>query len=34
MKIHLVGDELLRADRWMDRHNKANRHFLQFYECA
>jgi hypothetical protein len=34
MKIHPVGDELLHADRWMDRHDKAKCCFLQFYECA
>jgi hypothetical protein len=27
-KIYPVEAELIRADRWMDRHNEANRHFL------
>jgi len=30
MKTHPVGDELLHMDGHVDRHDKANSHFLQF----
>ena len=34
MKIHPVGAKMLHVDGRMDRHDKANSHFLQFCEHA
>ena len=34
MKIHPVGAKLFDLDRWTDRHDLANSHFLQFCKCA
>jgi hypothetical protein len=33
MKIHPVGAKLFHADGQTERHDEANRHFLQFCEC-
>jgi hypothetical protein len=34
MKVHPIGGTFYVEERWMDRHDKANSHFSQFYERA